>query len=331
MKIGFILSYAAFSSTNGIRSQAISWKNGLEKLNHEVALINMWEDNQWCQYDAIVIFGFSVYSCDFINILSTVHKNILVAPILDPNYSILALKIYSRWGNRKLRLTNPYYSLRQVKDKVRAFLIRSNFEKAYLIGGFGIPKEKCHIVPLSCGISKPKELFEKEKFCLHISLLCDERKNVKRLIKASKKYGFRLVLAGKLRNQKEKKLLNTWIDSADNIEYRGYVSHEEKMELYTKAKVFALPSTNEGVGIVALEAAAMGCDIVITNLGGPKEYYSNMATVINPYNVDEIGKAICKALDTKSFQPNLAEYINKNYSIDTISRHLEQILFHEEK
>ena len=126
MKIGFILSYAAFSSTNGIRSQAISWKNGLEKLNHEVALINMWEDNQWCQYDAIVIFGFSVYSCDFINILSTVHKNILVAPILDPNYSILALKIYSRWGNRKLRLTNPYYSLRQVKDKVRAFLIRSN-------------------------------------------------------------------------------------------------------------------------------------------------------------------------------------------------------------
>lgn len=131
--------------------------------------------------------------------------------------------------------------------------------------------------------------------------------------------------------KKKKKLLNTWIDSADNIEYRGYVSHEEKMELYTKAKVFALPSTNEGVGIVALEAAAMGCDIVITKLGGPKEYYSNMATVINPYNVDEIGKAICKALDTKSFQPNLAEYINKNYSIDTISRHLEQILFHEEK
>lgn len=78
-----------------------------------------------------------------------------------------------------------------------------------------------------------------------------------------------------------------------------------------QSKSFALPSTNEGVGIVALEAAAMGCDIVITKLGGPKEYYSNMATVINPYNVDEIGKAICKALDTKSFQPNLAEYINK--------------------
>lgn len=107
----------------------------------------MWEDNQWCQYDAIVIFGFSVYSCDFINILSTVHKNILVAPILDPNYSILALKIYSRWGNRKLRLTNPYYSLRQVKDKVRAFLIRSNFEKAYLIGGFAYQKKNAILCP----------------------------------------------------------------------------------------------------------------------------------------------------------------------------------------
>lgn len=58
----------------------------------------------------------------------------------------------------------------------------------------------------------------------------------KRLIKASKNTDFDLYWQGNY-VIKRKKLLNTWIDSADNIEYRGYVSHEEKMELYTKAKV----------------------------------------------------------------------------------------------
>ena len=157
------------------------------------------------------------------------------------NAGKILFDFYAQTGDERYKIamdTLRKQMREQPRTSERRFLSKSCI---YLIGGFGIPKEKCHIVPLSCGISKPKELFEKEKFCLHISLLCDERKNVKRLIKASKKYGFRLVLAGKLRNQKEKKLLNTWIDSADNIEYRGYVSHEEKMELYTKAKVFALP------------------------------------------------------------------------------------------
>lgn len=46
----------------------------------------------------------------------------------------------------------------------------------------------------------------------------------------------------------------------------------------------------EGVGIVAVDAAIYGCEIVITNIGGPKEYYDNMAYTVNPYNIDDIGK-----------------------------------------
>lgn len=322
MKIAFILSYGSFAPTNGIVSQGLAWKKGLECLGHEVFLINMWDKNDWKSFDSILFFGFNVFACEFINVVSQVNSNIIVAPILDPDYSIIALKIYTHWGSHKLRLTNPFYSLRSVKDRVRTVLVRSKFEKKYMVEGFGFAEENCKIVRLACGIIPPDILPRKEPFCLHISLLCDKRKNVKRLIEAAKKYHFRLVLAGKLRNPEEHQLLNSWIGNADNIEYRGYISEEEKMDLYSRAKVFALPSTNEGVGIVALEAAAMGCDIVITKLGGPHEYYEDKAKIVDPYNVDEIGQAVKYFIDGNTYQPGLSKYILHSYSNENISKEL---------
>lgn len=319
MNIAFILSHAAFSPSNGVISQGLTWKKGLESLGHKVILINMWDKNDWKSYDAILFYGFSEYSYNFINALYTINKNIIIAPILDPDYSISALKIYTHWGSHKLRLTNPFYSLRSVKNKIKTVLVRSEFEKKYMVEGFGFPAEKCKIVRLSCGITPPDTLPPKEPFCLHISLLCDKRKNVKRLIEAAKKYNFRLVLAGKLRNQEEQQLLHSWIGNANNIEYRGFISEEEKMDLYSRAKVFALPSTNEGVGIVALEAAAMGCDIVITKLGGPHEYYEDKAKIVNPYSIDEIGQAVKYFIDGNTFQPDLKKSVLRNYSNDSIS------------
>lgn len=320
MRIAFILSYCAFAPSNGIVSQGLIWKKGLEELGHEVVLINMWDKNNWKSFDAILFYGFSVYSCDFIEVLYTVNKNIILAPILDPDYSITALKIYSHWGSCKLRLTNPFYRLRGVKDKIKTVLVRSEFEKKYMVEGFEFPEEKCKIVRLSCGITSPDSLPEKEPFCLHVSLLCDKRKNVKRLIDAAKKYNFRLVLAGKLRNQEEVNRLKSWIGNANNIEYCGFISEEEKINLYSRAKVFALPSINEGVGIVALEAATMECDIVITKFGGPHEYYKDKARIVDPYNIDEIGKAVKYFIDGNTFQPGLAKFVNKEYSLYNIGK-----------
>jgi glycosyltransferase involved in cell wall biosynthesis len=140
------------------------------------------------------------------------------------------------------------------------------------------------------------------------------------------KYQFKLVLAGNLRNEQERKQLDSWINGASNIEYKGFVTEEEKLDLYARAKVFALPSTNEGVGIVALEAAAYGCDIVITSLGGPHEYYADMAKVVNPYSMDEIGVAVKDLLGGCSYQPMLSEYIDYKYSLMAISKELESVL-----
>lgn len=327
MKIGFILSYPRIVGSDGVVSQAYTWKRGLEELGNEVVLVNMWEINKWEDYDVILLFGFNEYMKDVIKWLYPINKHIVVAPILDPNYSLTSLKCYTHWGCERLRLGNPYYALRSCKGKIGLFLVRSEYEKYFISKGFGISPNKCKVVPLSYGIVPQGSNAKREPFCLHISLLCDARKNVKRLIEASEKYQFPLVLCGMLRNEAERSFLNSWIENKPNVKYWGYVSNETMLDLYSRAQVFALPSTYEGVGIVALDAAAMGCNVVITKLGGPKEYYHGMATEVDPYNVDEIGQAVKTYLTgEKDSQPQLQEMVKERYSLSVISKLLENTL-----
>ena len=192
-----------------------------------------------------------------------------------------------------------------------------------MIESFGFKSKQCDIIRLPSGVRPEINLDIKEDFCFHLSLLTDERKNVKRLIEAAERYKFRLILAGGLQNQKRRIELEEWLKDTEYVQYKGFLSEKDKIDLYKKAKVFALPSLNEGVGIVALEAACYGCDIVITNVGGPKEYYNDLAEIVNPYSVDDIGISIKKLLSGKTYQPELANYIEEHFSLEKISKQLE--------
>lgn len=323
------MSHPVFAPTNGVVSQAYTWKKGLEELGNEVVLVNMWDKNDWSSFDFLHFFGFSVYMADFIKVLYHVNPNIALSPILDPDYSITNLKIRSYWGNRKLNLMNPFYALRQIKPFIKWVFVRSEYELEYMTKGFGFEREKCPIVPLSYGIDLPNKTIDKELFCLHISLLCDERKNVKRLIEASKKYKFKLILGGKLRNEQEKRMLESWMKGNEYVEYHGFLSLDEMKDLYSRARVFALPSIVEGVGIVALEAAVYGCDIVVTEKGGPHEYYKDMALNVNPYSVDDIGMTVTRYMNGFTHQPELQQFTIKNYSLVAIAQRILDVYVSE--
>ena len=327
MDVAFILTAPRIVPSDGVASQAMTWKTELEDLGYHVKLINMWEKNDWKSFSAIILFGFNDYLKDFIKWVSPINPHIIVAPIFDPNHSLFLLRAYSLWGCDKLHLSNSYHDLRTIKDKIKLFLVRSEFEKYFVSKVFGISSRKCIIVPLSHSPNLPNLIdSRRDDFCLHISLLCDSRKNVKRLIDASQQYNFRLVLCGLLRNDDEAKLLESWLEGKDNVEYKGFGSKEEMYALYSRARVFALPSTYEGVGIVALDAAAMGCDIVITKLGGPKEYYKGQAIEVDPYDMDCIGKAVKSFMDGKTYQPALSQFIRTTYSASSISTLLEEAI-----
>lgn len=324
MNIAYIITSAVVSASNGVKSQIFTWKEGLEKKGHSITLISSWENNDWKSFDIIHLFTFNELMADYVRVLAFLNGNIVVSPILDTIYSINTIKFMSRWGSSKFKLSNRFHSFRKVLPIIKQVYVRSKFEMNYMVDSFGYKENQVMLVPLAYGEKRKEEsLLQKESFCFHLSFLADDRKNVERMIQAAEKYNFSLKLAGKLRNKNEEYKLKKWLEGTKNVEYLGFLSEEEKVRMYQKAKVFALPSINEGVGIVALEAATYGCDIVITNIGGPKEYYGNLAKQVDPYSIDDIGKNIKSFLDGDTFQPQLKEHIQSLYNTESVIERLE--------
>jgi|GEM_PF-826486 len=328
MKIGIIKSTPTISPTGGVRIQALMWKDGLEKLGHRCDLINMWEENDWKSYDVIIVMEYGGNFRNWMKGLSKHNENIAFAPILDPAWGKRKYKFFAKyWGSHKLLgLTSRFRDLYDCAKIAKLYLTRSNQETEYLSYCCDIPKCKIAQVPLSLRFEPLSEVPSKESFCFHASRLASSNKNIARLIQAAIKYKFPLVLAGYLHGKKEEEWLHSLIDEHENIKYVGTITDEELCDYYKRAKVFALPSLVEGVGMVALEAAGYGCEIVLTNIGAPKDYFQGRAALINPYSVDEIGQAVVSCLNNGNTQPELLQYIKDNYTIDACTRKLEMAL-----
>lgn len=320
MRIAFLLTIPIVSASNGVRMQALIWKKGLEDAGHEVDLVDLWNVPDWTRYDIIQCFGYGGYMSDFVSNVCKVNPNVVLAPIIDSNYSTRLFKMASFWGSKKLRLSNEYVGLRRVRERIKLFLVRSEYEKRFIVDAYSVDEDRVALIPLPYRLDPPAALPEKEPFCFHLSLLADGRKNVGRIIEAAEKYDFKLLLAGKLRNDAERENLKKQMSGTKNVEYLGFLTDSELKDVYSRAKVFALPSTYEGVGLVALDAAVFGCDIVITELGGPKEYYPGMAAVVDPYSVDAIGRAVRGFIDGKTFQPALRKYVMQHFSLEETMR-----------
>lgn len=330
MKFAYLLPYFTIvsGSFGGIKMQAIQWKNMLQSMGHKVVEINPWETYDWNSFDVVhfFYFGSSYFSVYRALKERAPQAKFICSPVLDPHYPLFIYKILSRIALPKAKIFADYCALRRFGNIFDEILARTKFEKNFLAKAFGIPLNKIKIVPLSSRFEPCEDEIastKKENFCLHVSRICDRTKNVDRLIRAALKYNFSLVLAGASTDEFNIHL-NNIIKKSNNIKVLGRITDEQLINLYKRAKVFALPSIREGVGLVALEAASYGCDIVITNIGGPKEYFLPNAVAVNPYSVDDIGKAVNEFLDGKSYQPALSESVKKKYSEENIMKILSE-------
>lgn len=328
MKIAIYKPTVSVSPVCGVKVQGKMWRDGLVALGHQVDLVNIWDDYDWDSYDWMIMMGYGGNFRDSSRAFSKLVKRLAIAPIIDPDCGYTKYKFYTKyWGNQKhLGLSSRFHDLYLNKDFYKLWLVRSDFEKSYVTKCLDIDESLIDLVPLQYRVPSCDTMPLKENFCFHASRLAASNKNVPRLVEATKKYGFNLVLAGLLASEEEKQWLHNMIDGYDNIKYVGQLTDEELVNYYRKCKVFALPSITEGVGMVALEAAANGAEIVLTNDGGPKYYLKDHAEIINPYSVDDIGRAVMKLMERNVYQPALLDYMKNNFSAEACSKQLEKAL-----
>jgi glycosyltransferase involved in cell wall biosynthesis len=92
-----------------------------------------------------------------------------------------------------------------------------------------------------------------------------------------------------------------------------HIEHKKLVSIYKASKVHVLASWFETTGLVSLEAAMMGCNIVVTRKGDTEEYFKDMAYYCEPDDIDSIRDAVIKAYN-EPVNPGLKSFIKKNYT-----------------
>jgi glycosyltransferase involved in cell wall biosynthesis len=81
-------------------------------------------------------------------------------------------------------------------------------------------------------------------------------------------------------------------EAASNVHIGGHLDEDMLYTAYANAKVHVLPSYFETTGLSSLEAAVMGCNIVVTDKGDTRDYFKDDAWYCEPDDVESIKSAI---------------------------------------
>jgi glycosyltransferase involved in cell wall biosynthesis len=138
-------------------------------------------------------------------------------------------------------------------------------------------------------------------------------KNQLNLIKALNNTRFNLFLIGSFAPNQRAYYRECLSEAAENVSFINHIPQEQLVKYYEQAKVHILPSWFETTGLSSIEAAVMGCNIVITDKGDAKEYFGQNAFYCDPGNPKSILAAVEKASDSP-YNENLYRMIMKRYT-----------------
>lgn len=90
----------------------------------------------------------------------------------------------------------------------------------------------------------------------------------------------------------------------DAVKMTGFVSEQEKLDLYRAATAFVFPSLYEGFGLNPLEAMACGTPVISSNRSSLPEVVSDGGILIDP-NPEALAGAIIRVLNDDGLQADL--------------------------
>lgn len=241
------------------------------------------------------------------------------------------IKAVARWIVNGDKIKSGYYllrghsvSVRRIVKGAKILLPNSNSEYIRFSRDFSISSSFQKVVnAIDARLFDINKITPDTAYTDHI--LCvgriEGRKNQLNLIKAVKGSGLKLTIIGKSSPNHieyyQECLKEASSDS--NIQFIDHLSHAELVAVYRAARVHVLPSWFETTGLSTLEAAVMGCNVVITRKGDTEEYFGDMAFYCEPDNVDSIRSAVQQAFHT-SGDGKLQNFIFENYTWENAAR-----------
>jgi glycosyltransferase involved in cell wall biosynthesis len=342
MKIAFISRPTLFTGKGGDSVQICNTAMQLRKLGIEIDIRLSDEKIEYDQYSLLHFFNIirpdnilphitrsnlpfvvSTIFVDYSEYEKKARKGLpaLVFRILSADF-IEYLKAIARALLRGERIKSRYYffngqkrSIRKITRMARMLLPNSNNEYERFRLAYGIPKEY-KVIPngIDTGLFNPGNTsIQRDNFLILCVARIEGLKNQLNLIRAIAHTPYKLSIIGAMAPNQSAYYEQCKLAATDNIQFIDFINQEALLDYYLKAKVHVLPSWFETTGLSSLEAAAMGCNIVITRKGDASEYFKDYAYYCDPESPDSILQAIEQAA-TDEVNPGLSSLVKTQYT-----------------
>jgi glycosyltransferase involved in cell wall biosynthesis len=176
-----------------------------------------------------------------------------------------------------------------------------------------VPRERITLCPAGAPDWTPRGERPADGHILFLGTL-EPRKNIGRLLDAYGTLVARhpdtppLVLAGKATPDAA-----AWLAAieraplAGRVNYRGYVPDSDRKALYEKAVALVLPSLEEGFGMTALEAMAVGVPVVASDRGSLPEVVGDAGLLVDPERTDALAAALDRVVSDEGLARRLTD------------------------
>ena len=323
IRIAFITRSTLYNTPGGDTIQIVQTAKHLKKSGIAVDIFQTDNKINYNEYNLLHFFNIT-RPADILFHIAKTKKPFVISPILIdyseydryhrkgiaglilrqfPASTNEYIKTISRWLLKKDRLKSKVYiwkghqkSIKEILARTAILLPNSEAEYKKLKELYKVEKPYC-IVPNGIDplLFQPDEKTSKDNKLVLCAARIEGIKNQLNLIKALNNTAYTLLLVGSpAPNQKNYYSLCKKIASK-NIIFQAQVPQEVLAGYYKIAKVHAMPSWFETCGLSSLEAAAMGCNVVITDKGYTRDYFGDNAFYCKPENPESIFNAIEKA------------------------------------
>jgi glycosyltransferase involved in cell wall biosynthesis len=341
MKIAFITRSTLDSAPGGDTIQIKQTAKQLRMLGVEVDILPATLHIDYSGYDLLHFFNI-VRPADMLYHIDKSKKPFVLSPIFidygeyDRHYrkgvtgfifrrfSPTAneyFKTIGRWvlGKDSLRSKSFLFkgqmrSIKEIIEKASWLLPNSEAEYTAIMKEYKINKPYT-VVPNGIDplLFQPDQTVIKSEKLVICAARIEGIKNQLNLVKALNNTEFTLLLIGSPATNQKSYYKQCREIASKNIQFISHIPQEELLSYYKKAKVHVLPSWFETCGLSSLEAAAMGCNIVITDKGYTRDYFGNNAFYCDPASPVSILDAVRKASQSE-WSPELQEKIFRDFT-----------------
>lgn len=155
----------------------------------------------------------------------------------------------------------------------------------------------------------------RENFILYVGGI-SPNKNLAALVRAfaslKKRGDLKLMLVGDYQSDGfkgcylELKDLVEKLGLSREVEFTGYIPDEQLCAMYNRARLFVLPSLDEGFGLPVMEAMACGAPVIIGSGNAMQEVAGDAAVAVDPRDEAALAGALERVLEDESHRADLA-------------------------